>query len=249
MRVLGPHDDRRGGSVGHARAVVHTEAAGQERRATDGLHRHFTLELSARVARAVVMVLPRDARQHFTHLLVAEPVLLAVTRCAHREHGRGGKGASRPVAGCLGRADESLIAAVLDLLDADRHRGVVRATRHRIRGVANGFRRCRAEVLDVRHRLVVQLQRTGERHPAHARHRGAEPVRVDPVLVDAGRRERLLGRVDQQVVGALVPVLAERRAPHADDRDLVLDSVRTHVMLLSPGPAGLSRSSYGCRRR
>ena len=37
--------------------------------------------------------------------------------------------------------------------------------------------------------------------------------------------------VDQQVVGALVPVLAERRAPHADDRDAILDAVRSHVRL------------------
>ena len=33
---------------------------------------------------------------------------------------------------------------------------------------------------------------------------------------------------DEQVVDALVPVLAERGAAHADDGDLVLDAVRAH---------------------
>ena len=47
--------------------------------------------------------------------------------------------------------------------------------------------------------------------------------------VDAGRRERVAGGVDEQVVGALVPVLAERRAAHADDGDPVADPVRCHV--------------------
>ena len=34
-----------------------------------------------------------------------------------------------------------------------------------------------------------------------------------------------VGGVDEQVVGALVPVLAEGRAPHADDGDPVPDAV------------------------
>ena len=40
--------------------------------------------------------------------------------------------------------------------------------------------------------------------------------------------ERVADRVDEQVVGALVPVLAERRAPHPDDRDPVPDPVTRH---------------------
>ena len=116
------------------------------------------------------MVLPRDAREDLAHLLLVDPVLLAVTGRAHREHRGRGERAAGAVGRRLGRTDEALVAAVLDLLDTDR----------------------------------------------------------DVFLLHAGRRERLLGRVDQQVVGALVPVFAEGRAAHPDDRDLVFDAVRTH---------------------
>ena len=49
------------------------------------------------------------------------------------------------------------------------------------------------------------------------------------VLVDARVVERLVRRVDEQVVEAGVEPLTERRAPHADDRDAVLDPVRAHA--------------------
>ena len=225
QRVLGPHDDRGGRTVGDTGAVVHAEPTGHERRVADGLHRDFLAELRPRVAGAVVVVLPRDAGEHLAHLRLVEAVLLAVAGRAHREHRGRGERAAGAVGRRLGRADEALVAAVLDLLDADRHRDVVRAARDRVRGVAQRLRRGRAEVLDVRDRLVVQLQRTGERHAAHARHRGAEPVRVDVVLRDAGRGEGGLVGVDEEIVGALVPLLAERRAAHADDGDAVLDAV------------------------
>src|SRR5262249_18007834 len=58
---------------------------------------------------------------------------------------------------------------------------------------------------------------------------GAEPERVDVTEGDARGAERLLGGVDQQVAGALVPVLAERRAPHAHDRHPIPDPVARHA--------------------
>ena len=75
------------------------------------------------------------------------------------------------------------------------------------------------------------LKRAGHTEARAARHRGAVPVRVDPILVEAGRLEGVVRGPDEEVVGTLVPVLLERRAPHADDGDLVLDPVRTHDSL------------------
>ena len=148
VRVLGPHDDRRRRAVGDTRAVVEAEPAGHERRVADRLQRDLAPELRARVAGAVVVVLPRDAGEHVAHLLVAHAVALAVRGRAHREHRRRGERAAGAVAGRLGRADEPLVAAVLDLLDADRHRDVVGAARHRVRGVAQRLGARRAVVLD-----------------------------------------------------------------------------------------------------
>src|SRR5262249_80534 len=50
--------------------------------------------------------------------------------------------------------------------------------------------------------------------------------------VDAGRLVRIPGGVDEQVVGPLVPVLAEGSAAHADDGDTILDAVAGHAGLL-----------------
>ena len=51
-----------------------------------------------------------------------------------------------------------------------------------------------------------------------------EEYPVDVVLLDARRGVRVLRRLDEHVVDRTVPALAERRAAHADDRDLVLDA-------------------------
>ena len=61
----------------------------------------------------------------------------------------------------------------------------------------------------------------------------AEPERVD--VVERRRRPTLSASwdgVDEQVVDALVPVLAEGRAAHADDRHAVPDPVAGHAKLL-----------------
>src|SRR5262249_58379006 len=79
----------------------------------------------------------------------------------------------------------------------------------------------------------------------------AEPVGVDPCRVEAGRAIGLARRVDEQVVGALVPVLAERRAAHAHDRDAVLDPPAAHDSYLSGvtlHPFDLRSPSAHCAR-
>ena len=166
-----------------------------------------------------------------------------------------------------GRADEALVAAVLHLLDADGHRHVVGAARDRVRGVAQRLGAGGAEVLDPRDRLVVELQRAGERHAAHARHRGAEPVRVDVVLVRA-RPSAKASSVDLERGGRRCPCPSARRSVvqpmptmatwslmPCDPMVLSLalcgpgDPARGRSLAVSPGWGGPSRSSCGCRRR
>src|SRR5439155_3973216 len=125
VRVFRANDDRRGRTVGNARAVVYAEPARHQRRVAYGLHRDLFAELGPRIAGAVVVVLPRDAGEHLAHLRLVEAVLLAVAGRAHREHRGGRERAARAVGRRLGGADEALVPAVLHLLDADRHRDVV----------------------------------------------------------------------------------------------------------------------------
>src|SRR5207237_9133046 len=66
--------------------------------------------------------------------------------------------------------------------------------------------------------------------------------------IEAGVLVRLVGRLDDHVLGVLVPVLAELRAAHADDGDLVADGVRVHGDPLS-APACTSSSSSASRPR
>ncbi len=54
--------------------------------------------------------------------------------------------------------------------------------------------------------------------------RGGEPRRLDLARLDPGIFERLLIGLDHEVVGLAIPALAEFRAAHAEDRDLVPDA-------------------------
>src|ERR1700684_3452839 len=56
--------------------------------------------------------------------------------------------------------------------------------------------------------------------------RSLMPFRSDVLLGDAHRCQHLVGRVDQEIVAALVEVLPERGARHADDGDAVLDAIQ-----------------------
>ena len=160
------------------------------------------------------------------------PYFCAVGRGDHGEHGGRGQRPGRPVAGRV-HGVEPLVAAVLHLLGPHRHGHVVGARRHGVRRRPQRLGPGGAVVLDPGHRLVAELQRTGQRDAAHAALGRAEPVGVDVVLGDAGRGEGLRAGVDDEVVEPLVPVLGEGRATHADDGHLVPDPVRAHQFVSS----------------
>ena len=81
-----------------------------------------------------------------------------------------------------------------------------------------------AEVLDAAHGLALELEGLGERD-ATAALRGTEPVRVDVLLGEPDRRQRLVDGLHHQIIGAEVPVLAEIRAPNTDDGDAIANAV------------------------
>src|SRR5665213_2557636 len=86
---------------------------------------------------------------------------------------------------------------VLQLLHPDGHGQVVGARGDRIAGVAEGLGAGGAEVLEPRHRLVVDLERLGQGHPRHPGGHGAQPERIDIVEGHAGRGNGVLGRVEK----------------------------------------------------
>ena len=242
MGVLGPHHDGGGGAVAHTRAVEHAERARHPRGAADRLGAHLALELGARVAGAVVMVLGGDVSEHAAQLVLVDTELLRVGRHDHAVHGGRRQRAVGAIGGHLPCPHGALVAAVLDLLDTDSHRNVVGARGDGVGGAAQRLRAGGAVVLHVGDGFALDLERTSERDATVPGHGGAEPVGVDRVLVDAGGSEGLVGGVDHQVVGALVPTFAERRAAHPDDGNAVLDPVRTHVSQPSLAPATTGRA-------
>src|SRR6185295_10483446 len=74
--VLGANDDRARGTVGDARAVQDPQRPRNARRRADRFHAHLAPELRPRVARAVGVVLPRDAREHVLDLVLVDAVAL-----------------------------------------------------------------------------------------------------------------------------------------------------------------------------
>ena len=224
VRVLGPHQHRGGRAVAHARAVEDAQRPGDQRRAGDGLLGHFLAELRPRVQRAVAVVLPRNAGEDLLHGVLVEPVLVGVGRCQQAERGRCRDGGVGAVAGRAG-AGETRVARVLQLLHADGHHHVVGARRHCVGSVAECLRAGGAHVLEPGDRLVVELQRLGQRQARDARAHRAEPEGVNVVLFDARRCVRLVCGVGEHVIDAAVPVLAELGATHSDDRDLVANAM------------------------
>ena len=75
--------------------------------------------------------------------------------------------------------------------------------------------------------VVVRRQfRRGRHLPGTCARRAAmRPVGVDIVRADARTRECLRGRLQQQVVSALVEVFGEAGAAHRNDRDAVADAM------------------------
>ena len=213
------------------------ERARHDRRAGDRLLGHFLAELGARVQCTVLVVLPRDAGDHFLELGLVDAELLGVGRRQQAEGGRRGERGARAVADAAA-AGQAGVAGVLQLLDADGHGDVVGAGGDGVAGVAERLGAGGAVVLQAADRLVVDLERPRQREPALTREERAEPEGVDWAQLDAGRGQGLAGGVDQQVAGALVPVLAERRAAHADDRDAITNAVAGHQSV--PPRSGLA---------
>src|SRR5947207_951738 len=91
MPVLGPHDDGRGRAVADAGAIEDAEGAGHDGRAGDRLLRHFLAELRTRVERAVLVILPRDARDHVLELGLVDAELPGVGGRQQAEGGRRGE--------------------------------------------------------------------------------------------------------------------------------------------------------------
>ena len=99
---------------------------------------------------------------------------------------------------------------------------------HRVDGAAEGFRAGGAVVLDPGHRDVRQTQGHGQRNPGLANvlffDGGREPGRLDLVRVDPRVGHRFRERFHHEVFGVVVPTLAELRAAHTEEGDLVSDS-------------------------
>jgi hypothetical protein len=125
---------------------------------------------------------------------------------------------------------QAAVARVLQLLDAERQRDVGRARGHRIDRAAKRLGARRAIILDARHRDVRQAQGHRQRHGGLADmlllDGGGEPGRVDLLRLDAGVGDRLDIGLDHQVFGVHVPALAEFRAAHAENGDLVANALR-----------------------
>src|SRR5262249_25999193 len=119
-------------------------------------------------------------------------------------------------------------AGVLELLDADRHHEVVGAAGDGVGRIAERLAARGAHVLEAGDGLVRYLERFGEHEPPDAPPHPPQPVRVDPMRVDSGGAMGFRRGIDEQILRPLVPVLAERRAAHADDGDAVLDTVASH---------------------
>ncbi len=225
--VLGPDDHGGGRAVGDPGAVEHRELPGDARHREQLLDTHLLAELRPRIARAVGVVLRGDARQCLLHLVHLDAVALGVGGDDHGVHGGGRDGAVRPVAR-HGERVGALEARVLELLHSEGHRHVIGAARYGVGRLAQRLRPRRAEVLDPGDRLVLHPQWPRQHEAAHARLGGAEPIGVHVGAADAGRVERALGGLQHEVVRPHAPVLAELRARHPDDGDLVGDPVRAH---------------------
>ena len=230
-RDVGRGDDRRRRAVRHAAAIVQTERVGDHRRLEHGLLGDAVAQVRLRVLRAVVVALHRDMRHRALEVFLVDAVLGAVGRGELRERARRRDvGPGHVLQRAATALRQAAVAGVLELLDAERERDVDRAGGDRVHRTAERLGAGRAVVLHARDRDVRQAQRHGERHARLADvlllDRRAEPRRLDLLALDARVLQRLLEGVDHQVLGVLVPVLAELRAPHAEDHDLVFNACR-----------------------
>ena len=99
--------------------------------------------------------------ERVAQLGLADAVLLAVGGRDHAVHRGGGERAGGAVVGRQG-GGHALVAGVLQLLDADGHRDVVRTGRDRVRRLPQRLRAGGAVVLDPADRLALELERLGQ---------------------------------------------------------------------------------------
>jgi hypothetical protein len=172
-----------------------------------------------------VVILHRDLREH----VLRDAVRLEVAVGRHRKEAR----RRRPVADHGMRAERAEAAPprVTQLLEAEREHAVVHAGGDRHAGVPERVHAGRAEVLDARDGDVEAFQVVRERGAREAALERADPGRLDPARLDAGVGVRLERRLDHEILGRPVVVLAELAAPDADDGDTVTDARFAHVGL------------------
>src|SRR6185312_1507594 len=115
------------------------------------------------------------------------------------------------------------------------------ARRDRIDGAAEGLGAAGAEILHPRHRNEGQPQRGRERHRRLADvlffDGGCEPGRIDLPGFNTGILYPFGEGFDHQVGGVAFPALAEFRAAHAEDGNLVTNSGGHHDLPSSIGAA------------
>ncbi len=206
------------------------------------LHGYLTLKVSLRVERAVVVVLHGDHGEELLALFEGEAVLGEVAGGHHGEAGgRGLRGEAVAPGGHRTGLRKAGVAGVLELLGPDGQHHVVDAGGHGVGGGPDGLRPGGALVLHVGHRDVGQLERRRHDGAGLAGEDAPPPGRLDVLGTYPGILEGLVGRVDDHVLQALAPVLAELDAAHADDGDFVLDALHgLFPRLARPGraPAG-----------
>ena len=236
-------DDGAGGAVAHPAAVEQAQRLGHRRCVEHGVDRDLVAQVRLGIARAVVVALDRDVRHGALEVLGLDLVLGAVGGGELGEAaGRGSVRVGHVVEGPASALRQAAVAGILELLDAECERNVGGAGRHGVDGAAEGLGAAGAVVLDARHRNERQPQRHRQRGCRLADvlllDRRGKPGGVDLLGVDAGVGDGLGVGLHHQVVGLLVPALAELGAAHADDDDLVLDAFCHGAILLGLGRDG-----------
>ena len=152
--------DRAGGTVADAATIEHPQGIRDHRSVEHLLGRDPVAKMRLRIARAVLVALPRDVCQGAPDLIdgVAMP-----DRIGAGELSKGpGSRAPRQIQileGALGPLRQPRIAGVLQLLHTDCERNVARACRHCVHRTAQRLGTRRAEILDSCHGYVRKPQR------------------------------------------------------------------------------------------
>ena len=227
---VGRGDDGAGGAVAHAAAVVEAERLGHRRGIEHGVDGDLVAQVRLGVLGAVVVALDGDVRHGVLEVLGVDLVLGAIGGGELGEAPRcRGVGVDHVVERPAPALRQAAVAGVLELLHAHGERDVGGAGGHRVDRAAERLGAAGAVVLHPRHRDEGQPQRHRQRGRRLADvlllDCGGEPRGVDLLGVDAGVGDSLGVGLHHQVVGLLVPALAELGAAHAEDDDLVLDAL------------------------